>query len=138
MLAANASASAAEPAATPADGAIKGEGLGAGDANGDWGRQQAAVQQLLLQHQGSPHSLSFLGLGHVEAPLLLAGMENLDRGMYNSVLRAFRALEASAVEGEHALSQVRVLCAVCCAGFYVEESCVLWCWRRLLWGESVR
>eukprot|EP00983_Pelagomonas_calceolata_P018695 586516-Pelagomonas_calceolata.AAC.3 len=73
-------------------------------------QQQQQLQQLLpLQHQPTPMgSIGAGGLGGLgEGPMLTPGVEGLDRGMFGSVLRAFRALEASAVEGDHMLSRVR-------------------------------
>lgn len=95
--------------------------------------RQHTQQQLLLQQQQQAYVASlgaqgFAGLN--EGQVLVAGMGGMDRSMYNSVLRAFLALEANAVESDHMLSQVRESRDVCCmlyCVYTIQHTIVLLC-----------
>ncbi len=139
------------PSTTEPAGASKGLGCDS-DRGPDTGGRQQLFQ---LQPLGTPSGSLSVGLGGgavggagLEGPLLGPGTEGLDRGMYSSVLRAFRALEACAVEGDHMLSQVGAqgkgkswqwctrartfvcLCVCVCARCRGCGCCVGWWWSE--------
>ena len=93
----------------PAEGGGRGERERGGGAelSAELAKHHLQQQQLVQQQQAYIASLGSGGCAGVgDGQVLLVGMGGFDRSMYSSVLRAFQALEANAVESDHMLSQV--------------------------------